>query len=111
MGWAILGVYIILGCILPIIPAIVLTIPIFLPVITNLGYNPIWFGVIVVTMAEIGQITPPVGINVFALAGVAKDVPQEKIFKGIFPFLIADLVRVVLIFFIPALALFLPSLM
>lgn len=111
MVWAILGVYIILGCILPIIPAIVLTIPIFLPVITNLGYNPIWFGVIVVTMAEIGQITPPVGINVFALAGVAKDVPQEKIFKGIFPFLIADLVRVVLIFFIPALALFLPSLM
>ncbi len=111
MVWAILGVYVILGCILPIIPAIVLTIPIFLPVITNLGYDPIWFGVIVVTMAEIGQITPPVGINVFALAGVAKDVPQETIFKGILPFLIADIVRVVLIFLIPGLALFLPSLM
>lgn len=111
MVWAILFVYIILGCVLPIIPAIVLTIPIFLPVVTGLGYNPIWFGVIVVTMAEIGQITPPVGINVFALAGVAKDVPLSKIFRGIFPFLIADLIRVALIFFIPALALWLPSLM
>ncbi|MBW2029320.1 MAG: TRAP transporter large permease subunit [Deltaproteobacteria bacterium] len=109
--WAILLVYIILGCIMPIIPAIILTIPIFLPVVTGLGYDPIWFGVIVVTMAEMGQITPPVGINVFALSGVAKDVPLGTIFKGILPFLIADLVRVVLVFFIPALALWLPSLM
>ncbi|MFH1488338.1 MAG: TRAP transporter large permease subunit [Pseudomonadota bacterium] len=111
MIWAILFVYIILGCIMPIIPAIVLTIPIFLPVVTGLGYDPIWFGVIVVTMAEIGQITPPVGINVFALAGVAKDVPLGTIFKGIFPFLVADIVRVVLVFFFPFLALWLPSLM
>jgi len=111
MVWAILFVYIILGCIMPIIPAIVLTIPIFLPVVTGLGYDPIWFGVIVVTMAEMGQITPPVGINVFALSGVAKDVPLGTIFKGIFPFLIADLIRVILVFLIPGLALFLPSLM
>jgi tripartite ATP-independent transporter DctM subunit len=109
--WAILFVYIILGCIMPIIPAIVLTIPIFMPVVTDLGYDPIWFGVVVVTMAEMGQITPPVGINVFALAGVAKDVSLGTIFKGIFPFLIADIVRVALVFFIPALALWLPSLM
>jgi len=109
--WAILLVYIILGCIMPIIPAIILTIPIFFPVVTGLGYDPIWFGVIVVTMAEMGQITPPVGINVFALSGVAADVPLGSIFKGIFPFLVADIVRVILIFFFPALALFLPSLM
>jgi tripartite ATP-independent transporter DctM subunit len=109
--WAILIVYIILGCIMPIIPAIVLTIPIFLPVVKGLGYDPIWFGVVVVTMAEVGQITPPVGINVFALAGVAKDVPLATIFKGIFPFVAADIVRVMLIFFFPALALWLPSLM
>lgn len=109
--WAILFVYIVLGCVMPIIPAIVLTIPIFLPVVTGLGYDPIWFGVIVVTMAEIGQITPPVGINVFALAGVAKEVPLATIFKGIFPFVVADIVRVMLIFFFPALALWLPSLM
>jgi TRAP-type C4-dicarboxylate transport system permease large subunit len=109
--WAILIVYIILGCIMPIIPAIVLTIPIFLPVVTELGYNPIWFGVIVVTMAEVGQITPPVGINVFALAGVAKEVPLSTIFRGILPFVLADLVRIMFIFFFPALALWLPSLM
>jgi tripartite ATP-independent transporter DctM subunit len=109
--WAILLVYIVLGCIMPIIPAIILTIPIFFPVVTGLGYDPIWFGVIVVTMAEMGQITPPVGINVFALSGVAKDVPLGTIFKGIFPFLIADIVRVALIFIFPVLALWLPSLM
>jgi tripartite ATP-independent transporter DctM subunit len=109
--WAILCVYILLGCVMPIIPAIILTIPIFLPVVTGLGYNPIWFGVIVVTMAEIGQVTPPVGINVFALAGVAKDVPLGTIFKGIFPFVVADIFRVMLIFFFPALALWLPTLM
>jgi tripartite ATP-independent transporter DctM subunit len=109
--WAILCVYILLGCVMPIIPAIVLTIPIFLPVVTGLGYDPIWFGVIVVTMAEIGQITPPVGINVFALAGVAKEVPLGTIFKGILPFVAADIFRVLLIFFFPALALWLPSLM
>ena len=111
MVWAILFVYIILGCIMPIIPAIILTIPIFFPVITGLGYDPIWFGVIVVTMAEMGQITPPVGINVFALSGVAKDVPLGKIFRGIFPFLVADFLRVALVFAFPWLALFLPSLM
>ena len=111
MVWAILFVYIILGCIMPIIPAIILTVPIFLPVVTGLGYDPIWFGVIVVTMAEMGQITPPVGINVFAISGVAKDVPLGTIFRGIFPFLVADLVRVALVFAFPWLALFLPSLM
>ena len=109
--WAILFVYIILGSIMPVIPAVILTIPIFYPVVTGLGYDPIWFGVIVVMMVEIGQITPPVGINVFALAGVAKNVPLVRIFKGIFPFLVADIVRVVLIFFFPAIALWLPSLM
>ena len=67
--------------------------------------------VIIVTMAEMGQITPPAGINVFALRGVAKDVPLTTIFKGIFPFLLADVVRVALIIIFPVLALFLPSVM
>ena len=109
--WTILLVYIILGGIMPVIPAVILTIPIFFPVVIGLGYDPIWFGVMVVMMVEIGQITPPIGINVFALAGVAKTVPLASLFKGIFPFLAADIVRVILIFFFPALALFLPSLM
>lgn len=109
--WVILLVYIILGGIMPIMPAIILTVPVFLPVVESLGYSPIWFGVLVVTMAEIGQITPPVGINVFVLSGVAKDVPIGKIFGGIVPFIIADVIRVFLIFFFPALALWLPSML
>jgi tripartite ATP-independent transporter DctM subunit len=108
---AILLVYVILGCIMPIIPAIILTVPIFFPVVTDLGYNLIWFGVLVVTMAEIGQITPPFGINVFVLQKVAKDVPVMKIFRGIVPFLIVDAVRIFLIFLFPSIALYLPSLM
>jgi tripartite ATP-independent transporter DctM subunit len=108
---AILVVYIILGAIMPVIPAVILTIPIFFPVVTGLGYDPIWFGVMVVMVVEIGQITPPMGINVFALAGVAKGVPLKEVFKGILPFLAADILRVILIFFFPTLATFLPSLM
>ena len=109
--WAILGVYVILGCVMPIIPAILLTVPIFFPIVTGLGYSPIWFGVLVVTMAEMGQITPPVGINAFVLAGVAKDVSLATIFRGIFPFIFTDIVRIALTFFIPAISLWLPSLM
>lgn len=109
--WIILLVYILLGAIMPIMPAIVLTVPVFLPVVEMLGYSPIWFGVLVVTMAEIGQVTPPVGINVFVLSSVAKDVALNKIYKGIVPFILADVVRVILIFFIPGIALWLPSIM
>jgi len=109
--WMILLVYVILGCILPIMGLIVLTVPIFFPIVTGLGYDPIWFGVLMVTVAEIGQITPPVGINVFVLSGVAKDVPLGTIFKGIVPFLISDIVRIVIIFLFPGFILWLPSLM
>ena len=109
--WAILGVYVILGCVMPILPAIILTVPIFFPIVTGLGYDPIWFGVLVVTMAEMGQITPPVGINVFVLAGVAKDVSLGTIFKGIVPFIVTDVVRIAITFFFPAITLWLPSLM
>jgi tripartite ATP-independent transporter DctM subunit len=109
--WAIFFVYIILGAIMPVIPAVILTVPIFYPVVTGLGYDPIWFGVIVVMVVEIGQITPPMGINVFALAGTSKDVPLGTIFKGILPFLATDVLRLILVFLFPALALFLPSLM
>ena len=109
--WAILGVYVILGCIMPILPAIILTVPIFFPIVTGLGYDPVWFGVLVVTMAELGQITPPVGINVFVLAGVAKDVKLSTIFRGIVPFILTDVVRIIITFLFPAVALWLPSLM
>lgn len=108
--WAILSVYIILGAIMPVIPAVILTIPIFLPVVTGLGYDPIWFGVMVVTIVEIGQITPPVGLNVFVLAGVSK-APLGTVFKGTIPFLAADILLLILVFSFPALATYLPRLM
>jgi len=90
---------------------IILTVPIFFPVIVALGFDPIWFGIIIVRVVEMGQITPPVGINVFVMKGVAKDVPMYTIFRGIVPFLIADICHVILLVAIPQISLFLPNLM
>lgn len=87
------------------------TIPILYPVVVDLGFGPIWFGVIIVLVCEMGAITPPVGINVYVIAGVAPDVPMEKIFKGIYPFLIALVVCTALLIAFPQIVLFLPSFM
>ncbi len=108
---AILLVYLFLGAIMSGLAMIIITVPIFFPVITALGFNPIWFGIIIVRLVEIGQITPPVGINVFVIKGIAKDVPLFTIFKGIVPFLIADILHVAMLIAIPQITLFLPSLM
>lgn len=90
---------------------IMLTVPIFFPVSQALGYDPIWFGVVIVLITEMGVITPPVGINVYVVHGVAKDVPLDVIFKGVFPMLLALLVCNLAILFFPQIALYLPSLM
>jgi TRAP-type C4-dicarboxylate transport system permease large subunit len=90
---------------------IMLTIPIFFPIIMSLGFNPIWFGIIVVRVVEMGLITPPVGINVFVIKGIAKDVPMGTVFRGIVPFLAADVVHLALLVALPSISLFLPSLM
>jgi TRAP-type C4-dicarboxylate transport system permease large subunit len=74
-----------------------------------LGFDPIWFGVIIVLVTEMGVITPPVGVNVYVIKGVAEDVPLESIFKGILPFLAAILVAVIILMFVPQIATFLPS--
>ena len=103
--------YLVLGCFLEGFGMMVLTIPIFLPVITQLGFDPIWFGVIVVITLEMGLITPPVGINVFMVKSVAPDVPVGTIFRGIWPFLIAMLVCILLLTLFPDLALYLPRTM
>jgi C4-dicarboxylate transporter, DctM subunit len=100
-----------LGCIMGTMPLVFITVPIFAPVVETLGYNLIWFGVIVVVISEIGMITPPVGINVYIMKGIAKDVPLSTIFKGIFPFLIADFARLITLIAFPALTLFLPELL
>jgi len=107
----ILIVYLFLGCIVDAIAMIVLTIPIFYPVVIELGFNSVWFGVIAVIVMEMALITPPVGMNVFAIAGTAGDIPMYTIFKGIFPFLIAMIILLAILIIFPQIATFLPSLM
>jgi tripartite ATP-independent transporter DctM subunit len=108
----VLLIYLVLGCFIDALALILLTIPIFLPVaVTVLGYDPIWFGVIIVMVVAMGVITPPVGMNVYIVKGVAGDVPLELIFKGIWPFLLAIIACLVILISFPQLATFLPSLL
>jgi tripartite ATP-independent transporter DctM subunit len=108
---AILLIYLLLGCIMDSGSMIILTMPLVFPLVQQCGFHPIWFGVIVVVMAEIGSITPPVGINVFIVQASARDVPLPRVFAGVLPFLAADLVRLVILILIPAISLFLPDLL
>ena len=85
---------------------ILLTIPIFYPVAIAIGYDPIWFGVVIVLVTELGVITPPVGINVYVVSGIAKDVPLEVIFKGAFPFVLALSAYLIIMLLFPQIALF-----
>ena len=107
----IMAVYIFLGLFMLPMPLIIVTVPILLPLIESLGFNPIWFGVIVVRLVEIGQITPPVGLNLFVVKGIAKDIPMGTIYRGVIPFFIADMCHVSLLVALPQISLFLPSLM
>ncbi len=100
-----------LGCILDAPAMILLVTPIFYPVAVTLGFDPIWFGIIIVRMCEMALITPPVGLNVFVIKGVAKDVPMYTIFRGVVPFLIADVLHVAMLIALPQVALFLPGMM
>lgn len=103
--------YLVLGSIFETISSIVVTLPFVFPLITELGFDPVWWGVMMVVMIEIGLITPPIGINVFVVQGIARDVPLRTVFGGIVPFLGADLVRLVLLVFFPVLTLWLPGLL
>ena len=102
--------YVILGMFLDIMSAVILTIPIIYPLVLALGFNPIWFGVIITILVEMGLVTPPVGLDAFILAG-AVDAPLSTIFKGIVPFIIAELVCIVVLTAFPQIALWLPSTM
>jgi len=103
--------YLMGGCFIDSLALIMLTVPIFYPVVTHLGYDPLWFGVIIVLITQIGVITPPVGINVYVVSGVARDVPLQVIFKGVIPLLIALIIGTFLLIPFPQIALFLPGLM
>ncbi|OPY05689.1 MAG: Sialic acid TRAP transporter permease protein SiaT [Syntrophaceae bacterium PtaB.Bin038] len=113
--WAVMGmiilIYLSLGCLMDSLAMIMLTIPIFFPVITSLGFDPIWFGVIIVLVTGMGVITPPVGINVYVVAGVARDVPLQVIFRGAVRLLAAQIVTAALLILFPQIALWLPQLM
>lgn len=105
----ILGIYIVLGCMFESLSMLLLTVPIFYPVVQSLGFDLIWFGIVVVVVTEISLITPPVGLNVFVLSGVLKDVNTGTIFKGVTPFWVADIIRLLLLTLIPAISLLLPQ--
>ena len=107
----ILLIYIALGCVFESLSMLLLTVPIFFPLVIGLGFDPVWFGIIVVVVTEISLITPPVGLNVFVLKGVLKDVTTATIFRGTIPFWIADIIRLLVLVTMPGLVLFLPNLM
>lgn len=106
-----LVVYLLLGCILESSSLLLLTLPVFFPVLTGLGYDPIWFGIFVIVVAEVGLITPPIGMNVYVVSSMLPDVPPQSIFAGLWPFLAADVVRIALLVAFPAIVTLLPRLM
>jgi tripartite ATP-independent transporter DctM subunit len=103
--------YFVLGCLLDSLAMILLTIPIVFPIVKALGYDPVWFGIIIVMVVELGLITPPIGMNVFVIKGMAKDVPLETIFRGVTPFIIAQIILIFALIAFPGIALWLPSTM
>ena len=106
---AICFVYVLLGTAMEELSMILLTVPIFFPLVTHLGFDPIWFGVLIVCVVEIGMISPPVGMNVFVLRSVLPDVPTSQIWKGVMPFLAADIVRLGVLIAFPIITLWLPK--
>ncbi len=106
-----LGVYLILGCFVDAIGMMALTLPIFGPIVETLGFNMIWFGILVVKMIEIGLITPPVGLNVYVLRGSVPEVPTAEIFRGVVPFLVVQVLNVGVIMLVPEVVLWLPRTM
>ncbi|HEX2082549.1 MAG TPA: TRAP transporter large permease [Xanthomonadaceae bacterium] len=108
---AICIIYVLLGTAMEELSMVLLTIPVFLPVILQLGFDPIWFGILIVVVVEIGLISPPVGMNLFVLKTLLPTVHQNTVFRGVLPFMLADVVRMAILIAFPAMSLYLPSLM
>jgi TRAP-type C4-dicarboxylate transport system permease large subunit len=104
-------IYVILGTAMEELSMILLTVPVFLPLIVHLGLDPIWFGVLIVVVVEIGLISPPVGMNLFVLKALLPHVLTGTLFRGVLPFMVADIVRLAILIAFPAIALWLPSMM
>lgn len=103
--FAVLVLFIVLGCVMDSLAMLLLTVPVVMPLIINAGFDPVWFGIVAVVTVELGLMTPPVGMNVFVIKSVAPDVPISQIYKGVFPFVLSDIVRLALLIAFPALAL------
>jgi tripartite ATP-independent transporter DctM subunit len=101
--------YLVLGCLMDALSMIILTVPIIYPVIIQLGFDPIWFGVIIVMTVELGLIHPPVGMNIFVIKSVVDEVKISTIFYGVMPFILTDILRLIILIVFPAIALYLPS--
>ena len=101
--------YLVLGCLMDALAMIILTVPIIFPVIITLGFDPIWFGVLIVMTVELGLIHPPVGMNIFVIKSVVEDVRISTIFYGVLPFIITDILRLIILIAFPIIALYLPS--
>ena len=103
--------YILLGSVLESLSMILLTVPIFFPIIKSLGYDPVWFGILIVVVVEVGLIHPPIGVNLFVIRSVMPDIPMMTVVHGVIPFIVADLLRIFLIAAVPAISLWLPQLL
>ncbi len=108
---AICVIYVLLGTAMEELSMILLTVPVFFPLVTHLGFDPIWFGILIVVVVEIGLISPPVGMNLFVLNALLPEVPTRTIFRGVLPFMLADVVRLGILIAFPVISLYLPSLM
>jgi C4-dicarboxylate transporter, DctM subunit len=108
---AICLIYIVLGTAMEELSMILLTVPIFFPLVTSLGFNPVWFGIIIVVVVEIGLISPPVGMNMFVVKNLLPGVPTATIFRGVTPFVVADVIRLAILVAVPSLSLWLPTLL
>ena len=107
--WIILGIYLVLGCVFESLSMVLLTVPVFFPVVQGMGYDLVWFGIVVVCVTELGLITPPIGLNIFVVRGTLPDVGTYTIMKGVMPFVAADIVRLAIIATFPILSLLLPN--
>lgn len=106
-----MAIYLALGMVMEELAIVLLTIPVFFPVITGLGFDPIWFGILIVTIVEIGMISPPVGLNLFVINALLPQVKLTTIYRGVWPFVIADVVRLGILIAFPVIALWLPGFM
>jgi len=108
---AICAIYVLLGTAMEELSMILLTVPVFFPLVVHLGFDPIWFGILIVVVVEIGLISPPVGMNLFVLNALLPHVPTKTLFRGVLPFVVADVIRLGILVAFPAISLWLPSMM